>query len=65
MKTRQDYYMTDYIGCCDRSDQVPFVMKTRQDNDVIDRKGAKYVENDNELLLSIKSSDDYDENQIG
>ena len=33
----------------DRSDQVPFVTKTRQDNDVIHYIGAAYIENNTKL----------------
>ena len=49
----------------DRLDRVSFVMKTKQENDVIDRIGAVYAKNDNELLSSIKSGADSDENQRG
>ena len=34
----------------DLFDQVQFMMKTRQDNDVIDRTSAIYVENEIKLL---------------
>ena len=37
------------LSCHYRSDRVPFVKKTRQDNDVTNRTGAVYVENDIEL----------------
>ena len=40
------------------------MMETRYDNDVIDRTGAVYVENKTNLLWSIESSADCDENQI-
>ena len=50
--------------CHDRSDWVPSMTKTRQDNNMTDRTGAVYVENGNELSWPIKSGANYDENQI-
>ena len=58
MKIRQDNGMIDYIGlsmlksklnCLELFDQVQFVMKTRQDNDVNDWTSASYTVNDTEL----------------
>ena len=40
-------------------------MKTRQDNNVIDRISAIYAKNDNDLLWPIKPSVVYDENKRG
>ena len=42
--------------------QVWFVMKTRQDNDMIKRIGAVYAKNDIELLGPIGLDVVYDEN---
>lgn len=39
--------------------------KTKQDNNVINHIDAVYIEKGNELLWSIKSSANCDENQIG
>ena len=44
------------LCCRDRSNLVWSVMKTRQDNDVTQRMGLVYVENDIELLRHIGSS---------
>lgn len=50
--------MTDYIGtvyaemrlnCPYRSDQVPTMTKTRQDNYIINRTDAVYIENEIKL----------------
>ena len=49
----------------DRFDLVQYVMKTRQDNNMIDRTGVINVENDNELSWPIRSGVDCDENNIG
>ena len=58
MKIRQDNGMIDYIGlsmlksklnCLELFDQVQFVMKTRQDNDVTDWTSVSYTVNDTEL----------------
>ena len=46
----------------DQSNLVLSLMKTRQDNDMIDRIGAVYVENDSELWWLIRSSAIIDEN---
>ena len=40
------------------------MIKTRQDNDVTNRIGIEYTENDNELLWLIESGANCDENQI-
>ena len=40
-------------------------MKFEQDNDVANRIGAVYIENDTEFLWLIGLSADCDENQIG
>ena len=40
------------------------MIKTRQDNDVTNRIGIVYTENDNELLWLIESGANCDENQI-
>ena len=37
------------LSCRDRSDRVWSMTKTRQDNDIINHKGAVYVENEIEL----------------
>ena len=44
----------------DRLDYVQFVMKTRQDNNVTDCKGAVYFENEIELQWSIELGVVYD-----
>ena len=49
----------------DQSDWVPFVTKTRQDNDVIHHIGAAYVENNTKLSWPIKLGANYDEKHIG
>ena len=36
-------------SCCDRSDLVQFVMKTKQDNDMIDNIGLVYIKTKIEL----------------
>lgn len=41
------------------------MMKTRHDNNVTDRNGIVYAENDIELSWPIGSGADYDENQVG
>ena len=40
-------------------------MKTRQNNDMTYHTGGVYAENGNELSWQIRSSANYDENQIG
>ena len=40
------------------------MMKTRQDNDMIDHIDAIYAENDTKLSWSIRSVTDYNENKI-
>lgn len=44
--------------------QVLCVTKIRHENDMTDHTSAIYVENDTKLLWPIKSSANYDENQI-
>ena len=53
------------LNCQDLSNRVQFVMKTRQNNDLIDHPSAFYVENDTELSLLIESGVNCDENHIG
>ena len=53
------------LSYCDQLDCVRFVMKARQDNDLIDHLGMFYTKNDIELTLPIRSGVDCDENQIG
>ena len=48
----------------DRSNQLQSVIKTRQDNDVTDRKDMVYVENKTKLLCLIEPGVVCDENQI-
>lgn len=48
----------------DWSDQVQFMTKTKEDNDMIDHIGVVYVENDDKLPWSIWSSVDCNQNQI-
>ena len=57
MKTKLNYH--------DRSNQVRFVKKTRQDNGVKDGIGAVYAKNDMELLWPIGLGVVYDKNLIG
>ena len=52
-------------SCRNRSDQVWFVTKTKQNNDVIDQLGLVNAENDIELLGPIWQGIDCGENQIG
>lgn len=49
----------------DRFDQVQSIMKTREDNNMTNRTGEVYVENDIKLLCPIRTGADNDENQIG
>ena len=51
------------LSYCDQSNRVQSMMKTRQDNDVIDYKGIVYVKNEVELSWLIELSAVYDENQ--
>ena len=44
------------LNCPKLYGQVRSVMKIRQDNDITDQTGVLYVENDSELLWSIRSS---------
>ena len=48
----------------DLSNQVQFVMKTKQDNGVANHIGATYIENKIDLLWPIRSGTVYDENKI-
>ena len=57
LKSKQNYR--------DISDQVQFVIETRQDNDIIDLIATIYDENEIELSWLIGLGADYDENQIG
>ena len=57
LNTKQNY--------CDRSDQVWYVMKTKHDNDMIDRIGLIYVEIETELLGPSWPDVICCENQIG
>ena len=50
-------------NCQDPSDYLQSMMKTRQDNDKIDRTSAVYAENEIELLCPIKLGIVYDKNQ--
>ena len=51
------------LNYCDWSDQVWYVMKTKQDNDMIDCIGAVYNGNDIEQLEPIRPDVIFDENQ--
>ena len=42
-----------------------YVMITREDNDVSNHTGVVYTDNDAKLSWPIRSSVNYDENQIG
>lgn len=53
------------LSCYDWSDRVPFVIKSKKDNDMFAHIGAVYADNDIELLWPIRSSVDYDKSQIG
>ena len=50
------------LNCHDRSDQMSFVMKTRQNNNLIDRTGTVYAENKIELSWPIGLGGVYNEN---
>ena len=50
---------------CDWLNQVQFMMKTREDNNVIDCTGAVYTKREIELLWSIRFGADNYENKIG
>ena len=50
------------LGCRDQSNRVLSITKTRQDNDVIGFIGVVYIENDIELLRSIRPGIVYDQN---
>ena len=52
------------LSCHDRSDWLLSMMKTRQDNDMINHIGAIYAKNDIELSWPNGSSVDCDENYI-
>ena len=49
----------------DRSNRVPTVMKTKEDNNVIDHIGLVYIGNDTELSGPIKPSAICDKNNTG
>ena len=51
------------LSCYDWSNWVQSVMKTRQDNDMIDYRGAVYIENDIKLSWFIKLGAICDEHQ--
>ena len=51
------------LSYCDQSNRVQSMMKTRQDNEVIDYKGIVYVKNEVKLSWLIELSAVYDENQ--
>ena len=53
------------LSCHDRLDQVWYVTKTKQDNDMTDRAGAIYDENEIELSWLIGSGVICDENKTG
>ena len=57
LKSKQNYR--------DISDQVQFVIETRQDNDIIDPIATIYDENEIELSWLIGLGADYDENLTG
>ena len=48
-----------------QSDKVWFIMKMRYDNDVTNRIGAVYTENETELPWSIRKSVAYEEKWTG
>ena len=41
------------LNCRDQSDRVSFVMKTRQDNNMIDRIGLVYAETETQMSGTI------------
>ena len=51
-------------SCHDWSTQVPFMIKTKQDNDVTDRIGVDYIKNNTDLSWLIGYGANCDENQI-
>ena len=53
------------LNCHDRSDRVPSITKTNQENDLIDHLGAVYTKIEIELSWLIGLGANYDENQIG
>ena len=59
------YTLITKLNCCDQSNWVPFVIKTKQDNDMTNCKGAVYAKNNIELSWLIGLGVDGDENQIG
>ena len=50
------------MNCQDKSNSMSSVMKNRHDNDVTNRIGVFYAENNTELSWPIRSGTDYDEN---
>ena len=57
LKRKQNYH--------DQSNRVRYVIKTRQDNDLIDHTGMVYVEKETELSWSMALGTVCDENLIG
>ena len=53
------------LNCHDLFDRVWYVMKTRQDNDMIDHTCMIYVKNDNEISYRMGSSAICDKNKSG
>lgn len=53
------------LSCCDQSNRVPSVTKTKQDNDVINCTSATHSKNDTEPSWPIRLGANCDENQIG
>ena len=53
------------LNCRDLSDEVLFVTKTRQDNDMTSYIGVVYAKNETELLGPIESGAVCYQNQIG
>ena len=53
------------LNCRDRPNWVRYVIKTRYDNDIIDRISLVYAKTEIELLGPIWSGGVYDESQTG
>lgn len=53
------------LSCHDCLDRDLSIMKTRQDNSMIDRTGAIYAKNNTELSRPIRSGAGCDKNQVG
>ena len=43
------------LSCCDRSNLVQFVMKTKQDNDMIDNIGLVYIKTKKQIEISFET----------